>query len=560
MATGTLVRNLLPMRQLLKISTIGLMWASCVFTGWEPSQAWSQELRLRSTSSSFNALDNAFQVGKELEASSRWSEALTHYEEVLREYPDNPVLLQRIQEAKIHYGISRRYSDVTFRNYLIGLDEASVLSLYEEVLNKVHTHYVHEPNWQAISDRGTYAINVALNDATFKQTNLKDVPEDWINQYRTDLKERSGIQVVRSRQDAIEQARLAGRLARRHLGTSPTPIVLEFVYHAIINLDDYSSYLTPGQLEDLYSQIDGNFVGLGIELQADQGTLLIVNVIEGSPAYRVGIRPGDRIVSVENQSLDGISTDQAASMLQGAEGTFVQVTVRSESDRKLRQHRIERRRIEVPSVDKAQILDPNTGLAYFRLTSFQKTTLGEIDATLWKLHRDGMRSLVIDLRGNPGGLLPSSVEVADRFIAEGQIVSTRGRSPDQNWTYSAHRSGTWYMPLIVLIDGDSASAAEIFSGAIRDHRRGYLVGETTYGKGSVQSIFSLENARSGLRLTTAKFYSPLGRPFNKIGVSPHITVHSVAKATLPGGIATEVDKDPVILEAMRLARDQFAKK
>jgi carboxyl-terminal processing protease len=140
-----------------------------------------------------------------------------------------------------------------------------------------------------------------------------------------------------------------------------------------------------------------------------------------------------------------------------------------------------------------------------------------------------MRSLVIDLRGNPGGLLVSAVEVADRFVERGVIVSTRGRIAQEDFTYTAHEHGKWQVPLVVMIDQDSASAAEIFAGAIRDHRRGTIVGVRSFGKGSVQGIFPLDDSASGIRLTTAKFYSPAGRPFNRVGVDPDVTVRTAAK-------------------------------
>src|SRR5690606_32701021 len=143
---------------------------------------------------------------------------------------------------------------------------------------------------------------------------------------------------------------------------------------------------------------------------------------------------------------------------------------------------LRRQQVEVPSVDRVHIIDQDRGIGYFKITCFQKTTTRDLDAALWQLHRDGMRSLIVDLRGNPGGLLTSSVEIADKFVQDGKIVSTRGRDPREDFDYSAHRAGTWHVPLVVLIDGDSASASEIFAGAIRDHRRGAIVGERSYGK------------------------------------------------------------------------------
>ena len=175
------------------------------------------------------------------------------------------------------------------------------------------------------------------------------------------------------------------------------------------------------------------------------------------------------------------------------------------------------------------MLDASAGIATLKLTSFQKTTAADLEAALRKLDAAGMRSLVIDLRGNPGGLLSAAVDVADLFLERGLVVATRGRSPDEDFNYSAGRPGTWRMPLVLLIDGDSASSSEIFAGAIRDHRRGSIVGSRSYGKGSIQGIFPLDAAGVGMRLTTAKFFSPHGLPYSGVGVEPDVPVQTVAR-------------------------------
>ena len=225
-----------------------------------------------------------------------------------------------------------------------------------------------------------------------------------------------------------------------------------------------------------------------------------------------------------------------------------------------RQLSIRRRVVEVPSVDQVSIIDPQYGVGYFKLTCFQKTTARDLDTALWKLHRDGMKSLVVDVRGNPGGLLVSAVEVVDRFVDRGIIVSTRGRIAQEDYTYSAHEQGKWRMPLVVIIDQDSASAAEIFAGAIRDHRRGTIVGVRSFGKGSVQGIFPLDETNAGMRLTTAKFYSPNGNPYAGIGVEPDVRVtmpaqrdHFVAKP-IDGQLPAAADDDPMRTMAVKIAR------
>jgi carboxyl-terminal processing protease len=274
--------------------------------------------------------------------------------------------------------------------------------------------------------------------------------------------------------------------------------------------------------------IDGNFVGLGIELKSDARGLRVVGVIRGGPAWEAGVQVGDRISHVGGQPMRGLSLDEAASRLQGAEGTAVAITV-VRADGAERVHRLIRRHVEVESVAQARIVDSGSGIGYVQLTGFQKTSADELDTAIAALRRQGLKTLVLDLRGNPGGLLNVSVEIAERFIAQGVIVSTRGRAAGQSQVYRAQPHPTWKVPLIVLIDHDSASASEILAGALKDHNRAVLVGLRTYGKGSVQSIFTLRSAPAGLKLTTAKFYSPRNRPYTEQGVAPDLVVHVAAK-------------------------------
>ena len=191
-------------------------------------------------------------------------------------------------------------------------------------------------------------------------------------------------------------------------------------------------------MADLYSQIDGNFVGLGIELKAQDGALLIMNVIPGSPADKAGIKRGDRLTGVAGKTTKDLTTDQAAELLQGEAGTTVEVMAVT-GENPARQLLVRRDHVEVPSIEDAHLADPQLGVAYLKLTCFQKTTSSDLDAALWKLYGQGMKSLIMDLRGNPGGLLTSSVEVADKFLEQGNIVSTRGRSANEDFNYTAHR-------------------------------------------------------------------------------------------------------------------------
>lgn len=242
-----------------------------------------------------------------------------------------------------------------------------------------------------------------------------------------------------------------------------------------------------------------------------------------------------------------MSTDEAANLLTGRSGSVVQLMIAGRSSPAPRQVECRRREVKVDSIPLATIVDEEEGIGYIRMTGFQKSTPDEMEAALARLSAQGMRSLIWDLRGNPGGLLTAAVSVCDQFLAEGRIVSTKGRTPEQNLSYSATRIGTWDIPLVVLVDDHSASASEIVAGAMKDHQRATLVGRRSFGKWSVQTIYPV-SWTTGLRLTTAKFYSPNGHNWSMVGVEPDVEVDLPPEAPSRRG-STEFDLTDADLQA-----------
>jgi carboxyl-terminal processing protease len=480
------------------------------------------------------AVLNLLEKGRSFELSGRWADALSCYEEAIREFPQDRLLQARFDIARLHYSLEQRYDDRSFRESIRTLRPQQALNLYGDLLNKIDSHYYTTPPWQDLTARGTQAMAIALADEEFLRSHSIRVRGQQLSGLRAEIAQLPSRYAIRTSRDASAVASQVARLASQRIGLSETATYLEFTAAAAGGLDHYSAFLTADQLRDIYSQIEGNFVGLGVELKADGGDLLIVRVIPRSPAEKAGIRDGDRIVAVDGQITNKLSTDEAASLLTGPEGSIVRVSIVSPGEA-ARDVAVRRDHVDVPSLEDVKLVDAATGVAYVRIPTFQKTTAADLENALWDLHRQGMRSLIVDLRGNPGGLLTASVEVADKFIAEGGIVSTRGRSEQENFNYRAHRPGTWRVPLVVLIDGDSASASEIFAAAIQDSGRGKIVGARSYGKGSVQGIFSLGTNGAGARLTTARFFSPLGHPISNVGITPDIDArHATAVASGAG--------------------------
>ena len=267
--------------------------------------------------------------GQKFEQERRWGDALTLYEDALRHRPGDPALGPRHEVAKIHYDLARRYNDSQFPRSLANLKERDVAALYNELLLKIQTHYVVQPNWQELVRRGNAALIVAVNEKQFAETNRLAATPAQIDAFCRNLERFLQTRPIRDRQQTIDAVMYSARLAQQQLQISSTAVVLEYVSGATNALDEYSSYLTSDQLNDVYSQIEGNFVGLGLELKAAENGLLIVKVITGSPADRSGVRAGEIIRAVDGKNVGQFSTDQAANLLQGPEGSFVEIDIAS---------------------------------------------------------------------------------------------------------------------------------------------------------------------------------------------------------------------------------------
>lgn len=495
------------------------------------------------------ALDQALSKGVELERARMWGDAVRHYEKQTVEMPESTVLYQRLIISRLHHDVNRRYQD---ESYLASLDNMSVsqtLDLYSEILANLQTHYVDQIEWSRVMIHGTAALEVALTEKEFVQRHLKDVDPEKIEAFRQNVHHKLKSRSTATRFDLRGNVAYVADLARAELGLRGAATAMEYLSGSISTLDPYTRLLSPSQLDEMFSNIEGNFVGLGIELKTAKDCLNILSVIAGGPAEEAGIRAGEKIVRVESAFTNQTDTDYVADLLRGPEHTYVSLSVQG-TDGVVREMKVQRRRVDVPCVENVHFVDVENRVGYLRLTNFQKTTTRDVEAALWKLHRQGMRSLIIDVRGNPGGLLSAAVEVADRFISNGRIVTTRGRNARENFDYIAHRANTWNVPLAVLIDGDSASASEIFAGAIADSGRGVIAGEKSYGKGSVQGIFRMQSAGFGLCLTTAKFYSPSGQAISRHGVVPNLPVEATYIAARPDAQGQmTLDVDDSVLQA-----------
>jgi len=289
------------------------------------------------------------------------------------------------------------------------------------------------------------------------------------------------------------------------------------------SLDPYSSYMSPEVLNEMQTETSGEFGGLGIEVGMESGVVKVITPMDDTPASKAGIKAGDYIVKINDIQVQGKSLSEAVDLMRGPVGSGIELTVRRMGEKKALTFNIIREIIQIQSV-KADLLEKNIG--YIRLTSFNENSGKQIEKEIKNFeNKEKVSSYILDLRNNPGGLLSQAIKISDFFLDNGEIVSTKSRKSSENRKYFARQGDlTNGKTLIVLINYGSASASEIVAGALKDHKRAILLGENSYGKGSVQSIIPLKN-NGAIRLTIAKYYLPSGKSISEVGVSPDIEIN-----------------------------------
>ena len=502
------------------------------------------------TNASDISVDDLAVRSTKLEAAGQWPELVSLCETAARKGELSNELYQRYDLAKIHCDLDRRSAEKAYQEALQHITEGEARQLFIECLGRINSHHVTNPDFHKLISRGCLALQVAISDPRFQSVHARQATPDRIALFQRHIQQIIEGRSIASLTDAETVAIWIVRAAQSVVGIPPAVTFLEMTAASVGGLDEYSAFLTTGQLNDLYAQIEGNFVGLGVELKSAKDGLLVVHVISGSPAERSGLKAGDHLIGIAGKPIAGMHVDAAAQMLQGPEGSRVTLAV-LRGVGPARAMTVRREHVEIPSIEDVELLDRLNGIGYLHITSFQKKTAADLDTAMRQLDASGMRSLIIDLRGNPGGLLSAAVDVSDLFIDRGLVVATRGRSPEEDFNYTASHSGTWHMPLTLLIDGDSASSSEIFAGAIRDHNRGKIIGSRSYGKGSIQGIFPMDVAGVGMRLTTAHFYSPTGQPYSRVGVSPDLWVQLTAR---PDGTGQIIKNDATLATALNEVR------
>ena len=441
--------------------------------------------------------------------------------------------------------INLRYSDPRVLRMLQQLTPSGAESLYAEVSDLIDERYLKPAGYSQRVDSALDHLSQALDIPAFiEAAGVRATPSE-ISTFQKDLQDLRAALGVQNSNDAISVLRNVQRKAAQSIRVNPSAVGLEFLYGATDSLDPYSMLLPPEKNGEQSVGLRDNVVGIGVEVQPHPAGLKIMKLLPGGSAAEADLRRGDVITHVNGNDLKEMDLNRAVDLIVGPVGSQVEI----QAARGARSGRVTLTRLKIAlhSVSDVRMEDPARGIGYLKLEQFADSTIGEIDAALTKLNRQGMQSLIMDLRGNPGGLLTTAIALSDRFLPTGTIVSTRGRTQEDNSTELAHFEKTWKVPLVVLIDHNSASASEIFAAAIQENGRGLIVGERSYGKGTVQTLFPLQSFPAALRLTTAKFYSPKGREMAGAGVTPDVMIANEAETT--------ETNDAVLSEAIRQVVD-----
>jgi carboxyl-terminal processing protease len=491
--------------------------------------------------------DELLKQAQVCEKNHDWRGACCLYDELLHRNRDDARLRQAYQRCLRRYRIIGRHQDKLYRTALERLTPAQALDLYVHVLETIDRVYTErqKSNPAALFAQGLEELRLAFEEPIFTREYFSAVVPEKLDSFRKKLDQWRQRKIA-DRSEAREQVGAIGRTAQQVCsGGRPillTVITLEFLSGACNALDEYTFFLTPGRYREVQAALRGRLVSIGVDVEVIDEQLVIHRVYPRSPAERAGLAPHDRIVRIEGQSAYELTVERAAELLRGKSGTPVRLEIVpfNSLDGEIRFVEIKRAAVMVPSVEYELLPEPfmfgpeggmKVAFPIGKLTInyFQESTLQEVKDALTTLQANGMKVLILDLRQNPGGLFRSAVEVAEMFLPEGVIVVSQShylRDRKLSGTIRAEHPDALLVPMVVLIDGETASSAEVLAGALKDNGRAKLVGQPSFGKGTLQWVIQLdkpyfERMPAGIRITVAKLLSPHLQPYSGKGVEPN---------------------------------------
>jgi carboxyl-terminal processing protease len=502
----------------LKARSLSLALASLAlltFATWGASP-------LRAESDTASLLKRA----QKLADDHQWTLACAAYDELFKK-EGKLEYKAAYKECLCHVLRQRRLQDESFRTKLIGLKRpADALDVYQQVLVVLRENYLDRDKVDvaALFQQSLRAFQFTLlEDEVFKAEYLAGVSQYDLDQFKHRFDGWLADSVtVRTEADARDKVQEVA-LAATALKLKPTVVIFEFTWGACNALDEYTNCLTPAEWAELTGTLKGNHAGIGVKLSYNENKqLIIARVFADSPA-KGELKVLDRITHIDGQDVSKVEFTKAQRLLLGEAGSTVELRIDGGDMTEPRVIKVQRGRVPIPSVEDPILLGPEmtepSTIGYVKVNSFSETTARDLKSAIVRLKSSGMQVLILDLRGNPGGSFPAGVKVAELFLADGVIVYKQGRDKDES--HKAQNSDPFDMPLVVLVDGDTASAAEVVAGALKENNRARLVGQTTFGKGSIQKLIEFDKAPGGMRVTVAHFLSPTNQPYTGQGVVPH---------------------------------------
>jgi carboxyl-terminal processing protease len=488
---------------------------------------------------------------QQAERDGDWSRAADRYRLLLARERGRADFRAHYQTSSRRSQQIRRHRDTSFRQQVTALSQAEALQLYADVLNKIQTYFVDADKTEpaVLFRQGLEEYKNALEDSQYVSELLATPGTESLRSMRAEVFEQWENRSVTRVAELPELIRTIAEESPAVAGLPPAAVVFEFLCGACAGLDDYSSYLTPAQLKEITSSWKGKIVSAGLEVAVDGRQLVIAQILPGSSAQDEGIHLRDRVLRIAEVATAGLTSENAEELLRGDVGTRVTIVVAPPGSGPSRQVTLKRQLVRLPSISEPRFADERLGIGYVRMNAFQETTVRELDEAIAQMQMAGMKALIVDFRGNEGGLFDVAVQIAERFISAGLIVSTHGPAALREFNRYYYSRGLNFLtiPIVVLVDGETASAAELVAGALKEHQRGMLVGETTFGKGCMQKVLNLSNSSAGVRLTVAKFYSPRGHAYTPNGIAPDL--RAPRSETM-----ADFDQDPQLQTALEVVR------
>lgn len=495
----------------------------------------------------------AVQKAEECERSFKWEEAREIYELLLSQKDLGLRIRDRYQNAQRRCWQLRRHQDLSYRKEVLSVDFGQAIRLHKIISKSLLEGSIEKKNITPtkLFHKGLEEFDAALADPAFLEQHVPVEKRALVPQFRAALRKAWGDKAKLTREEATEQIGEIALAAEFHLGLSTTVVAMEFACGACYAIDEYTVYLTPNQLRELARTLArAEAIGVGLSLTLRDNRIVVGDVMMESPAALAEINVGDQIVSVNKKAVADLPLLSVKELLEGPLGSMVEIEI-LRPDGNVRMLRLVRQRADVPSV--IAFVWAHTDYGYLKINSFTSTTPQDVDKALAEFSKASVKGVILDLRDNNGGAFDSAIDTAQRFLATGIITSRQHKDPSNNFVYHARNPKASTLPMVVLVDGDTASAAELLAGALKDNNRAYLIGQKTYGKGCTQCLLKLPNTTTGnvptggMRLTVARFFSPKGEPYSGRGVLPHFLIEDAmagSQAGMMGGpyLAKAIDE------------------